>query len=179
MQGQNGEVMPTTNEHLKRKKEKQTNCVIIDVNQETDNIDIKHTQNYQENTYNKNFQNDNQDKNIQNKKTLEMSDIIKDLRNKFVLKVFGILLFLFLFTFAFIFLCQIEIIKNYLINHPFLCLILIGGAAIILCVSLIIMLCKPILMKEVPQNYVFLILNVIAMTLLLICLTIFLNLNIF
>ena len=173
MQGQNVEAMPTTNEHLKKKQAKKSNFVVIDVNQETDNINIKHTQNHQANTYNKNYQNDNQSKNIQSNKTLEMSDIIKDMRNKFIRKVFGILLILFLFTFGFIFLCQIEIIKNYLINHPFLCLILIGGAVIILCVSLIIMLCKPILMKEVPQNYIFLIINVIAMTALLICLTVF------
>ena len=173
MQEQNGVAIPTTNEHLKKKKAKKTNFVMIDVNQETDNIDTKHTQNHQSNIYNKTYPNGNQDANIQNNKTLEMSDIIKDIRNKFILKVFGILLFLFLFTFGLIFLCQIEIIKNYLIDHPFLCLILIGGASIILCVSFIIMLCKPILMKAVPQNYIFLILNVIAMTLLLICLTIF------
>ena len=167
MQGQNGEVIPTTNEHSKKKKGKKTNFVIVDVNQETDNIDIGNNQNHQENIYN------NQDKNIQKSKTLEMSDIIKDIRNKFILKVFGILLFLFLFTFGLIFLCQINIIKNYLDDHPFLCLILIGGSAIILCVSFIIMLCKPTLMREVPQNYIFLILNVIAMTILLICFTIF------
>ena len=173
MKGQNKVVVPTKNEHNKKRKAKKTNFAIIDVNQDTDNIDTQYAQKHQENNYHRNYQNDNLDKNIQNSQTLLMTDIVKDIRNKFILKVFGILLFLFLFTFGLIFLCQIDIIKNYLVDHPFLCLILIGGSALILCVSFIIMICKPILMKEAPQNYIFLILNAIAMTILLICFTIF------
>ena len=102
-----------------------------------------------------------------------MSDIIKDMRNKFIRKVFGILIVLFLFTFGFIFLCQIEAIKNFLDEHPFLCAILIGASSLILLITFIILLCKPILLKEVPQNYIFLILNTIAVTILLISITIF------
>ena len=156
MKEQNFVVNPATNENLPKKKIKKSNFVIIDVNQETENIDIN-----------------NKNKNIQTVKTLQMSDIIKDIRNKFIIKVFGILIIQFLFTFAFIFICQIKTVKKYLDDHPFLCLILIGGSVFILLVTFIIMLCKPILMKEVPQNYIFLILNTIAMTVLLICFTIF------
>jgi FtsH-binding integral membrane protein len=94
------------------------------------------------------------------------------IRSKFMLKVFGILLFQFLITFAFIFITQIEKIKLYLFNHYILCLVLFIISLVLYVTSFIIFSCKPSIIRKVPANYIILFLITISMTIMLVFISI-------
>ena len=79
-----------------------------------------------------------------------------NIRSKFLLKVFGILLIQFLFTFGIILISQLNIIKKFLFSHRLLYMILMSTAGFIYILSLIIFLCNPSLAKKVPYNYIIL-----------------------
>ena len=116
------------------------------------NLDVKI-----ELSQNQNNNDDNDDINIKNM-----------LRNQFVRKVYGILLSQFILTFSLILICQINIIKKFLLSHRQLYLSLMILSISIFLISFIIFMCKPSLMKKVPQNYIFLFLFTISETILLI-----------
>ena len=99
-------------------------------------------------------------------------DIDMNIRNKFMLKVFGILLIQFMFTFGLILICQIQKVKNYLIKHIYLYASLMGIAGAIFLITFIIFMCKPQIMKKVPQNYIILFIITICETVLLIYISI-------
>ena len=90
------------------------------------------------------------------------------IRNQFVRKVYGILLFQFIFTFSLILICQIKVIKNFLYQHTKLYISLMIISAIIFIVSFIIFICYPSFLRKYPQNYIFLFLFTISETILLI-----------
>lgn len=106
-------------------------------------------------------------------KEAEMSKIELIIRSKFMLKVFGILLFQFIFTFGIILLCQLKIIKQYLLSQKTLCISLIGVFAFIYLFAFFIFLCKPDLMRRVPINYIVLLLITISETIVLSYLSIY------
>ena len=80
--------------------------------------------------------------------------IYLNIRNMFILKVFGILLFQLAFTFAIVLICQINIIKDFLFSQNILAICLICIATFVYLVLFIIFLCKPTLMRRVPTNYI-------------------------
>lgn len=90
-----------------------------------------------------------------------------NMRSRFMLKVYGILLTQYIFTFGFILICQIKKIKNFLFTHSILLIILMSISGFIFIVSFIIFMCKPDIMRKVPQNYIVLILITISETVLL------------
>ena len=90
------------------------------------------------------------------------------IRNQFVRKVYGILLFQFIFTFSLILICQIKVIKKFLYQYPKLYISLMIISSIIFIVSFIIFICYPSFLRKYPQNYIFLFLFTISETILLI-----------
>ena len=94
------------------------------------------------------------------------------IRNQFVRKVYGILLFQFIFTFSLILICQIKVIKKFLYIHSKLYISLMIISGIIFIVSFIIFICYPSFLRKYPQNYIFLFLFTISETCLLIYISI-------
>lgn len=92
-----------------------------------------------------------------------------DMRSKFLIKVFGILISQLLFTFTFVLITQIDSIKTSILNHPIVFLVLLLVSLFIFLVAFTIFLCKPSLFREVPINYIFLFVVTICMTIMLIC----------
>ena len=90
-----------------------------------------------------------------------------NIRSRFMLKVFGILLTQFIFTFGLILICQIKKIKNFLFTHTILLIISMGISGFVFLVSFIIFMCKPDTMRKVPQNYIVLFLITVCETVLL------------
>ena len=90
-----------------------------------------------------------------------------NIRSRFMLKVFGILLTQFIFTFGLILICQIKKIKNFLFTHTILLIILMSISGFIFLTSFIIFMCKPDIMRKVPHNYIVLFLITICETILL------------
>ena len=94
-------------------------------------------------------------------------DIELSIRSKFMLKVYGILLAQFIFTFGLILICQINKIKNYLIHHIALYIILISISGLVYLVTFIVFTCNPKLLRKVPQNYIILFIITICLSILL------------
>ena len=115
---------------------------------------------------------------ISESKEPEISKIYLSIRSKFMLKVYGILLFQFIFTFGIILLCQIKIIKQYLLSQKILCACLMGVFLFIYLISFSIFLCKPDLMRRVPINYIVIFSITICETIVLTYLSIFFQLEI-
>ena len=131
---------------------------------------IENNSNYKNNIQNQDVklelsQNQNNNDNNDNNEDIKIKNM---LRNQFVRKVYGILLSQFILTFSLILICQINIIKKYLLSHRDLYLSLMTLSFFIFFVSFIIFMCNPSLMKRVPQNYIFLFLFTISETILLI-----------
>lgn len=96
------------------------------------------------------------------------SNIYLSIRSKFMLKVYGILLFQFIITFGLILITQINSIKNFLINHNILCIVSLSIAAFIYLTAFILFLCNPKLMRKVPLNYIVLFLITICESIILV-----------
>ena len=94
-------------------------------------------------------------------------NIDANIRSKFLLKVFGILLTQFIFTFGIILICQLNIIKNFLFSHKILYIILMSVSALIFISAFFIFLCKPSVVRKVPHNYIILFSITICETILL------------
>ena len=94
-------------------------------------------------------------------------DIELSIRSKFMLKVYGILLAQFIFTFGLILICHINKIKNYLIHHIVLYIILISISGVIYLATFIVFSCNPKLLRKVPQNYIILFIITICLSILL------------
>ena len=99
--------------------------------------------------------------------------IYLNIRNQFMLKVFGILICQLIFTFAFVLICQIKVIKEFLLSQDVLAICLLCIALFVYIVLFIIFLCKPDLMRNVPTNYIILSITTICMTIILVYLCIF------
>ena len=99
--------------------------------------------------------------------------IYLNIRNRFMLKVFGILIFQLAFTFAIVLICQIKIIKDFLLSQLVLATCLLGICSFIYIVAFIIFLCKPTLMRRVPTNYIILFITTICITIDLVYICIF------
>jgi FtsH-binding integral membrane protein len=98
--------------------------------------------------------------------------IYLNIRNMFILKVFGILLFQLAFTFAIVLICQINIIKDFLFSQSVLGICLLSIAIFVYLVLFIIFLCKPTLMRRVPANYIIIFIATICLTIILVYLSI-------
>ena len=103
----------------------------------------------------------------------ELENIKEQIRNRFVRKVYLILLVQFFLTFGLILICQIKIIKNYLSSNKVLYISLIVVSIIIFIFSFVILICFPSFLKKVPQNYIFLFLFTISETILIVYLSLF------
>ena len=90
-----------------------------------------------------------------------------NIRSKFLLKVFGILLTQFIFTFGIILICQLNIIKNFLFSHKIMYIILMSVSGLIFLSAFFIFLCKPSIVRKVPHNYIILFSITICETILL------------
>jgi FtsH-binding integral membrane protein len=99
--------------------------------------------------------------------------IYLNIRNMFMLKVFGILIFQLIFTFAIVLICQIKIIKEFLFSQNTLTICLMCFCTFIYLIAFIIFLCKPDLMRRVPTNYIILFLTTICITIDLVYLCIY------
>ena len=132
------------------------------------------------NNYNNNYNNYNtnnqinvnvQSNNVKISSSSEEEDIglaiHLSIRSKFMLKVFGILIFQLIITFAFILIAQIEKVKTYLVNNNSLFLILLCVSLFIYITAFIIFICSPSLTRKVPINYIILILITISFTIIL------------
>ena len=95
------------------------------------------------------------------------------IRNKFMLKVFGILMFQLAFTFVVILICQTKIIKDFLLSQNILAICLSCVCSFIYIVAFIIFICSPDLMRRVPINYIILFITTICITIDLVYLCIF------
>ena len=85
--------------------------------------------------------------NMDNKVIIVHSDsninIEENIRSKFMLKVYGILLFQYIFTFGIILICQAPRIKLFLIENDGLGIFLMIISLIIFITAFILFLCKP------------------------------------
>ena len=95
-----------------------------------------------------------------------------DMRSKFMLKVYGILLTQLLFTFGLVLICQINKIKTFLFEQKVLLIVLMSFSLIAYIVIFCIFLCKPNILKKVPQNYICILITTISITILLVYLSI-------
>ena len=171
--------VPKSNEVIYKIKNNQTKQNLnnnINNNAENNNnkqneVIIITNQNALNQNKNNNIYTENNDNNIENSKDIE-KEIEKNIRNKFILKVYTILLTQFIFTFGIVLICQIKVIKNFLLNNNILFIFLIISVFIFI-VSFIILLCKPQLMRHVPQNYIFLFTVTICETIILVYICIF------
>lgn len=102
-----------------------------------------------------------------------MDSIYLNIKNRFMIKVFGILSFQLIFTFAFVLICQKQNVKEFLLSQNILGICLICIAAFVYLVTFIVFLCKPDLMKRVPANYIILFVITICFTIILVYLTIY------
>lgn len=114
----------------------------------------------------------NKRQNVEVLNSLNDEEIKKIIHNKFIRKVYSLVLIQFGFTFAFVLLFQIKILKNFLFEHTLLYVILLAISCFVLIVSFIILLCKPEYLKTVPKNYIFLLLITVAETILLVYISI-------
>ena len=90
-----------------------------------------------------------------------------NIRSKFLLKVFGILLTQFIFTFGIILICQLNIIKNFLFSHKIMYIIIMSVSGLIFLSAFFIFLCKPSIVRKFPHNYFILFSITICETILL------------
>ena len=118
-------------------------------------------------------QNGQKDVYIVRSKDSEALKIYLSIRSKFMLKVYGILLFQFIFTFGIILVCQIQIIKKYLLSQRTLCISLMASFSFVYLFAFTIFLCRPDLMRKVPINYIVIFLITICETIVLTYLSIF------
>ena len=89
------------------------------------------------------------------------------IRSKFMLKVFGILLFQFIITFGVVLITQIEKVKTYLHHNMTLCIVLLCVSLFIYLTAFIIFMCNPNLIRKVPINYIILFTITISFTIIL------------
>jgi FtsH-binding integral membrane protein len=89
------------------------------------------------------------------------------IRSKFMLKVFGILLFQFIITFGVILITQIQTVKTYLHHNMILCIVLLCVSIFIYLTAFIVFTCNPALTRKVPINYIILFLITISFTVIL------------
>lgn len=119
------------------------------------------------------------ERNMENKVIIVHSDsninIEENIRSKFMLKVYGILLFQYIFTFGIILLCQAPRIKLFLIENDGLGIFLMIISLIIFITAFILFLCKPEITRKVPLNYLVLFVITICETILLCYISIFYN----
>jgi len=99
--------------------------------------------------------------------------IYLNIRNMFMLKVFGILLSQLIFTFAFVLICQIQIVKDFLLSQTTLAICLTCIVTFVYIVAFIIFLCCSDLMRRVPTNYIILFITTICVTIDLVYITIY------
>ena len=95
-----------------------------------------------------------------------------DMRSKFMLKVYGILLSQLLFTFILVLICQIKKIKDFLLEQKILLIVLMSISLFAFIVIFIIFLCKPTILNKVPQNYICILIVTISVTILLVYISI-------
>ena len=108
-----------------------------------------------------------QSKDVQISSSSEMNinnSIQLRIRSKFMIKVFGILLFQLIITFACVLITQIEKIKWYLQNNITLCIVLLCVSIFIYLTAFIIFTCNPKLTRKVPINYIILFAITISFT---------------
>ena len=96
-----------------------------------------------------------------------------DMRNKFMIKVYGILTSQFIFTFGLVLITQMKIIKNFLLEQKILCLVSVLICLFIYIACFIIFICKPDIMRRVPHNYIFLLIVTVCLTIILIFISAF------
>ena len=138
---------------------------IMNINNKN-NINNNNFNNYNYNNINSFIGQNNKVEIIHSQKNNQKIDEI--IRNRFVRKVYGILLVLFIFTFSLVLICQIKAIKNFLYQNVKLYISLMIISGVIFIVSFIIFICVPSFLRKFPQNYIFLFLFTISETILLI-----------
>jgi FtsH-binding integral membrane protein len=151
-------------------KEKSSNSSSRDVNNVSNGNSNINNLNISQNGQNNVF--------IVESKEPEMLKIYLSIRSKFMLKVYGILLFQFIFTFGIILICQIKIIKKYLLSQKTLCISLLAVFAFVYLFAFTIFLCRSDLMRRVPINYIVIVLITICETIVLTYISIFFQLEI-
>ena len=117
---------------------------------------------------------ENEKQNVYIAQSQEAPDsIYLNIRNRFMLKVFGILIFQLVFTFAIVLICQIKVIKEFLLSQAILSICLLCICTFVYIVAFIIFLCSPNLMRRVPTNYIILFITTICITIDLVYICIF------
>ena len=77
-----------------------------------------------------------------------------DLSSKFIMKVYGILLFQFLIIFALVLIFQIESIKNYIFETPAFFWAFFGISLFVIIFTFALIECCPKVLRGVPCNYI-------------------------
>ena len=97
------------------------------------------------------------------KQSMEMSNSVEDesiiksqIRNGFIRKVYGIVVFQLTFTFFFILICHSKTIKSFIAHNQALWTLLFCSSIICFIVSSCILICKRGLARKVPHNYIIL-----------------------
>ena len=112
---------------------------------------------------------------VEPQKSLNLNFDLKiniNMRSKFMLKVFGILLTQLIFTFVLVLICQIKQIKPILLEQKILCIVLMSLSSLGFLVIFIIFIWKPTIMRKVPQNYICIFMVTIFVTILLVYISI-------
>ena len=126
----------------------------------------------------KSFPQNDQEKNVsiaESDKKVDLSihfNIYLDMRSKFMLKVYGILLTQLLFTFGLVLICQIKKIKVFLFEQKILFIVLMSASLLSFIVIFTIFICKPKTLNKVPQNYICILIVTISITIVLVYLSI-------
>ena len=85
-----------------------------------------------------------------------------DLSSKFLMKVYGILLFEFLFIFALVLIFQIESVKKYIRDTPAFFYVISGTSLFMIIIILLIFGCCANVLRNYPCNYYCLVLVTIG-----------------
>ena len=126
----------------------------------------------------KSFPQSNQEKNVSIAESDQKLDLnihvnyYLEIRSKFMLKVYGILLTQLLFTFSLILICQIKKIKVFLLEQKILLIVLMSISLLAFIVIFVIFLCKPTILNKVPQNYICILIITISVTIVLVYISI-------
>lgn len=143
------------------------NCIQNQPNNEIENNSLSFQKKDEKDSQSISISSKSEQKNVSIVESEININIDLDIRSKFLLKVFGILLTQFIFTFATILICQIETIKKFLFSHTLLYIILLSFSGFIFITAFIIFICNPNLVRKVPHNYIILFSITICETILL------------
>ena len=148
-------ILQNSNEKDQNSKLNQITVFHNNINQEYDNNFNKN--NYYNNQIKELSKIQSSNKVSQKEENIDSSiHIYYDLSSKFLMKIYGIVLFQFIIIFALVLIFQIRVIKYYLHENIAFFWAFLGISIFVLIFPVILFICFPNVLKKVPYNYIIL-----------------------